>query len=84
MNSNLQPHIKIYVTIQLFEPYAELFYIARRLKHYNGISNYRLDENGNTQIALSPTTQSFKFTGLDQLQTMQRGNTYLCWAGGWG
>ena len=71
MNSNLKPHIKIYVTIQLFEPYAELFYIARRLKHYNVISNYRLDENGNTQIALSPTTQSFKFTGLDQLQTLQ-------------
>ena len=61
MNSNPNPHIKVFVTIQLFEPYAELFYLARRLKHYSVISNYRLDENGNTQIALSPTTQSFRF-----------------------
>ena len=61
----------MFVTIQLFEPYAELFYIARRLKHLNVISNYRLDENGNTQIALSVTTQSFRFTGLEQLESMQ-------------
>ena len=71
MNFNPKPHIKVYVSIQLFEPYAELYYIARRLKHYNVISNYRLDENGNTQISLSLTTQSFKFTGLDQLQSLQ-------------
>ena len=67
MNSNPKPNIKVYVTIQLCEPYAELHYIARRLKHYKVISKYRLDENWGTQIALSPTTQSFKFTGLDQL-----------------
>ena len=71
MNSNPNPQIKVFVSIQLFEPYAELYYIARRLKHYQVISNYRLDENGNTQIALSPTTQSFKFTGLEQLQSLQ-------------
>ena len=71
MNYNPKPHIKIFVSIQLFEPFAELFYIARRLKHYSVISNYRLDENGNTQISLSSTTQSFKFTGLDQLQSLQ-------------
>ena len=68
MNSNPQPHIKVFVTIQLFDSYAELYYIARRLKHHNVISNYRLDENGNTQIALSPNTQSFRFTGLEQLE----------------
>ena len=71
MNFNPKPHIKVFVSIQLFEPYSELHYVARRLKNYKVISNYRLDENGNTQIALSPTTQSFKFTGLDQLQALQ-------------
>ena len=71
MNSNPQPHIKVFVTIQLFDSYAELYYIARRLKHHNVISNYRLDENGNTQIALSPTTQSFRFTSLEQLESLQ-------------
>ena len=45
--------------------------ILRRLKHLNVISNYRLDENGNTQIALSVTTQSFRFTGLEQSASMQ-------------
>ena len=71
MNSNPNPNIKVFVTIQLFEPFAELYYIARRLKHYNVISNYRLDENGNSQIALSPTTQSFRFTSLEQLESLQ-------------
>ena len=52
MNSNPKSHIKVYVTIQLFDPYSELFYIARRLKYYNIITNYRLDENGHTNIAL--------------------------------
>ena len=52
MNSNPKPEVKVYVSIQLFEPFAELYYIARRLKYYKYISNYRLDENGNTQIAL--------------------------------
>ena len=68
MNSNPNPEIKIYVSIQLFEPYAELYYIARRLKFYKCISNYRLDENGNTQIALQVDKMSFRFTGLDQLK----------------
>ena len=71
MNSNPRPDIRVFVTIQLCEPYAELYYISRRLKYYKVISNYRLDENGSTQIALSPSTQSFKFTGLDQLETLQ-------------
>ena len=67
MSSNPKPNIKVYVTIQQCKPYAELHYTARRIKHYKVISNYRLIENGGTQIALSPTTQSFKLTGLDQL-----------------
>ena len=71
MNSNPKLNIKVYIIIQLCKPYAELYYISRRLKHYKVISNYRLDENGSTQVALSPTTQSFKFTGLDQLAALQ-------------
>ena len=65
MKFNPNPEIKIYVFIQLFDPYAELYYIARRMKC---ISNYRLDENGNTQIALQVDKMSFRFTGLDQLK----------------
>ena len=71
MNSNPKANVKLYVNIQLFEPYAELFYVARRLKTHKIISNYRLDENGNTFISLSPTTQSFKFIGLEQLTSLQ-------------
>ena len=52
MNFNPNPGVKIYVSIQLFEPFSELYYIARRLKYYKCITNYRLDENGNTNIAL--------------------------------
>ena len=70
MNSNPRPELKVYVSIQLFELYAELFYLARRLKYYKSISNYRLDENGNTLISLKQETSSFKFTGLDQLETL--------------
>ena len=70
MNSNPRPEVKVYVSIQLFEPFAELYYTARRSKHYKLISNYRLDENGNTQIALQVDTMSFKFTGLDQLKAL--------------
>ena len=47
-----------------------MFYLARRLKRNEVISNYRLDENANTHIALSINKQSFKFTGLDQLRMM--------------
>ena len=71
MNSNPKPNIRVFVTVQLCELYAELYYISRRLKHYKVISNYRLDENGGTQVALSPSTQSFKFTGLDQLESLE-------------
>ena len=71
MNSNPKANVKVYVTIQLFEPYAELFYIARRLKSHGTISNYRLESNGTTLIALTPNTQSFKFLGLDQLAGLQ-------------
>ena len=71
MNSNPKAHIKIYLTIQLFEPFAELHYVARRLKHYKVISNYRLDENGNSFIALNMNSQSFKLTGLEQLEALQ-------------
>ena len=67
MNFNPNPSIRLYISIQLFEPFAERFYIARRLKYYKCISNYRLDENGNTYISLQTDKMSFKFTGLDQL-----------------
>ena len=70
-NSNPRAHIKVYISIQLFEPYAEHFYVARRLKFYKIITNYRLDENGNSLIALKTDTLSFKFTGVEQLEAMQ-------------
>ena len=60
----------MYLNIQLFEPYAELHYIARRLKYHKLITNYRLDENGQTHIALTTNTLSFKFYGLEQLVTL--------------
>ena len=53
MNSNPKAEIKVYVSIQLFEPFSEIYYIARRLKYFNVITNYRLDENGATHIALN-------------------------------
>ena len=71
MNFNPKAHIKIYLTIQLFEPFAELHYISRRLKYHNVISNYRLDENGNSFIALNVNSQSFKFTELEQLEALE-------------
>ena len=70
MNFNPNPSLKAYVSIQLFEPFAELYYIARRLKHYKCITNYRLDDNGNTHIAVQADKMSFKFTGIDQLQSL--------------
>ena len=41
MNSNPYPHLKVYVSIQLFEPFSELFFTARRLKQYKAIAYYR-------------------------------------------
>ena len=70
MNSNPRAGMKIYVSIQLFEPFSELFYIARRLKFHKSISYYRLDENGYTYIALNEQTKAFKFTSLDQLSSL--------------
>ena len=71
MNSNPKPEIRLYVSIQLFEPYAELYYVSRRLKFYKTISNYRLDENGFSWISLKLGSMSFKFTGLEQLDALQ-------------
>ena len=71
MNSSPKSDIKVFVCIQLFEPFSELYYIARKLKQSRVITNYRLDENGHTSIALSMNTQSFRFTGLDQLQALR-------------
>ena len=50
MNSNPRPHIKVFMSIQLFEPFSQHYYLARRLKQLKVISNYRLDENGVTHI----------------------------------
>ena len=70
MNSNPYPELETYVSIQLFEPYNDLFYIARRLKFYKVISYYRLDENGHTHIALNENCRAFKFSNVDQLRQL--------------
>ena len=67
MNFNPKPEVEVYCCIQLFEPYSELFYIARRLKYYKVSSYYRLDENGYSYIALNEQSKAFKFTNLEQL-----------------
>lgn len=71
MNSNPHPHIKVYVSIQLFEPFSQHYYLARRLKQLKIISNYRLDENGTTHVAFSQEHRTFRFEGLEQLRKMQ-------------
>ena len=71
VNANPEPHIKLYISSQLMPPYSELYYIARRLKHYQVINRYRLDENGNTHIALAEHLMAFKFTGFDQLKQLK-------------
>ena len=71
MNSNPKPELEIYLSIQLFEPYSDLYYIARRLKFHRVISYYRLDENGNSYIALNEQSKAFKFTSLYQLSQLQ-------------
>ena len=55
-NSNPNPSLEVYLSIQLIEPYSDLFYFARRLKYFKIISYYRLDENGYTYIALKENT----------------------------
>ena len=70
MNSNPYPELETYVAIQLFEPYSDLFYVARRLKFYKVISYYRLDENGHTHIALNENSRAFKFSNIDQLNQL--------------
>ena len=70
INSNPNPGVEIYITVQLFEPYSDLYYIARRLKFFNKISYYRLDENGVTYIAINENSRAFKFTNLDQLRQL--------------
>ena len=70
MNSNPNKEVEVYISIQLFEPYSDLYYIARRLKFYKLISYYRLDENVQTHIALREETKAFKFVNLDQLQQL--------------
>ena len=70
MNSNPNPEIGIYVSIQLFEPYSDLFYIARRLKFHKLISYYRLDGNGQTFIAVNENCKAFKFSNLNQLEQL--------------
>ena len=70
INSNPKKEIEAYLSIQLFEPYSDLFFIARRLKFYKVISYYRLDENGQTYIALKEDTKAFKLTNLDQLSQL--------------
>ena len=70
MNSNPNPELEAYMSIQLFEPYSDLFYLARRLKFHKVISYYRLDENGTTHIALKENSRSFKFTNVDQLRQL--------------
>ena len=70
MNHTPKSALKIFVQIQLFEPYKELYFIARRLKKFKLCSNYMLDENGHTMIALTMNTQSFRFTGTEQLAAL--------------
>ena len=70
INSNPNPKLEIYLAIQLFEPYSDLYYIARRLKFFKVISYYRIDENGYTYIALKEKSKEFKFTNVDQLNKL--------------
>ena len=67
MNTNPQRNFKVFVSIQLFEPFQELYYFARRLKFHKVIGYYRLDANGNTWISLTENSRNFKFAGVDQL-----------------
>jgi hypothetical protein len=67
MNTNPQRNFKVFVSIQLFELFQELYYFARRLKFHKVIGYYCLDANGNTWISLTENSINFKFAGLDQL-----------------
>ena len=68
INSNPNPSVETYLSIQLFEPYSDLFYMARRLKAFKVISYYRIDENGHTFIALNENSKAFRFSNIDQLK----------------
>ena len=70
VNTNPNPGVEVYLSIQLFEPYSDLFYIARRLKSFKIISYYRIDENGYTYIAINENSKAFKFTNLEQLKQL--------------
>ena len=71
MNSNPNPNVRIYISIQLLEPFNQIFYLARKLKQNRVISNYRLDENGVTHVALSQEHKTFRLHGVEQLQRMK-------------
>ena len=70
MNSNPNPNVRVYVSIQLLEPFNQLFYLARKLKQSKVISNYSLDENSITHVALSQDHKTFRLHGIDQLRRM--------------
>ena len=55
----------MYVGIQLFEPYKELHYIARKLKDHQLISNYRLDERNSAEEIPNCEVRDPEFTALD-------------------
>ena len=54
----------------LSEPFDMLHYVARKLKADNLISFYRLDENGYSWISMGEDKQFFKFTSVQQLDTI--------------
>ena len=62
VNSNPNPRIKIYLNLQLMEPFDMMHYAARKLKAQGVISYYKLDENGDSWISISQDKYSFKFT----------------------
>ena len=69
-NKNPNPRLRVYLNQQLMEPFSTLHYAARRMKAAGVISYYRLDENGYTWISLTEGTNTFKFTSLQQLETL--------------
>ena len=70
INSNPNRNIRVYVNIQLMEPFDMLFYIARKLKQQKLISYYRLDDNGYTWLSLSDQHNTYKFTSFNQLDLL--------------
>ena len=70
INSNPNRNIRVYLNIQLMEPFNFLYFMARRLKQYKLISYYRLDDNGYTWMSLSDQLNTFKFTSFNQLDLL--------------